>query len=152
MADKKKNNTTKKTKNEPAPKKMRKEVLDSVLAVVFFALTLLLALSVYVNVLGVFGGFLHAFVHGLFGATSYFLPIFTAWLGISLLRENEVSRNMRLVMGLIFAVCLSGVWYLFEPASYFGAYDFGGFFLECIPDMVNSAGGIAGGLFAYPLI
>ena len=84
MADKKKKTTQKK---EPAPaapvkKTLREEVRDSVLSITFFAITLILILSLYVNVLGTAGGFIHSVMHGMFGYACYIVPLFSLWLGI----------------------------------------------------------------------
>ena len=155
MAQKKQRKTksTAKANTSPARKPIRQEVRDNILSVVFFALTLLLLLSVYHNFLGAFGVFLHALTHGAFGYAAYLLPGLTLWLGIELMRENRrVSTPTRLWTGLILAVSLSGVCYLFESSDYFGSYSFAEFFIKCIPDMTNRAGGVLGGLIAYPLI
>ena len=154
MAQKKTGNkkTVKKTA-AAAKKPIRREVRDNVLSVIFFALTLLLILSVYHNFLGAFGTFLRAVFRSAFGYVSYLLPALTLWLGVELARESRrVPTTTRLWTGLVLVVSLSGVCYLFEPGEYFGAFSFGGFFIKGIPDMINRAGGIAGGIFAYPLI
>jgi S-DNA-T family DNA segregation ATPase FtsK/SpoIIIE len=141
-------------KNTPAQRKpIRREVRDNVLSVIFFALTVLLILSVYHNFLGVFGTFLRALFKAAFGFVSYLLPALTLWLGIELARESRrVSTPTRLWTGLVLVISLAGVCYLFESGDYFGSFSFGQFFTKGIPDMVNRAGGIIGGIFAYPLI
>ena len=140
-------------KTSAARKPIRKEVRDNVLSVIFFALTLLLILSVYHNFLGAFGTFLRTVFRGAFGYVSYLLPVLTLWLGIELARERRrVSTPTRLWTGLVLVLSLCGVCYLFESGEYFGSFSFGQFFIKGIPDMVNRAGGIAGGIFAYPLI
>lgn len=154
MAQKKTGNKKTVKKTTAATKKpIRREVRDNVLSVIFFSLTLLLILSVYHNFLGAFGTFLRAVFRSTFGYVSYLLPALTLWLGIELARESRrVPTTTRLWTGLVLVVSLSGVCYLFEPVEYFGAFSFGGFFINGIPDMINRAGGIAGGIFAYPLI
>lgn len=154
MAQKKTGNKKSVKKNAaPAKKPIRREVRDNVLSVIFFALTLLLILSVYHNFLGTLGTFLRAVFRSAFGYVSYLLPALTLWLGVELARESRrVPTTTRLWTGLVLVVSLSGVCYLFEPGEYFGAFSFGGFFIKGIPDMINRAGGIAGGIFAYPLI
>lgn len=154
MAQKKTGNKKSVKKNAaPAKKPIRREVRDNVLSVIFFALTLLLILSVYHNFLGALGTFLRAVFRSAFGYVSYLLPALTLWLGVELAREScRVPTTTRLWTGLVLVVSLSGVCYLFEPGEYFGAFSFGGFFIKGIPDMINRAGGIAGGIFAYPLI
>ena len=157
MATKK---TTKKTsaakKDKPqiqAKKPIRREVLDSVLSVVAFATTLLLALSVYVNLLGPFGAILYAVLHALFGYTAYLLPLFTLWLGINLMRpEHHVSTRVKLITGLVLAISISGLCYLFEPASFFEGHTFVTFFTKAMAQMATRAGGVLGGIFAIPII
>ena len=134
----------------PAKPPMRREVKDSVIAVISFAVTLLLVLSVYINALGPVGNILHKTLHWLFGFTSWLLPAFTLWLGITLLKaEHHVSTRAKLITGFILAVSVSGICYLFEPTEYFM---FSTFFKEAIPQMPTRAGGILGGIFAFPLI
>ncbi len=152
MATNKKTKTTKKAASTPAPKKLRHEVLESVIAVISFAVTLLLLLSVYINALGAFGAVLHSVLHTMFGAGAYFLPAFTLWLGISLVRESKVALSVRLWTGLMLVISLSGVCYLFEPKEYFGSFGFLEFIPDGIVDMAGRAGGIVGGIVAYPLI
>ncbi len=149
MADKK----TKKKSETTVKKPIRREVMDNVLSVIFFSLTLLLLLSVYHNFLAGFGALLRSVMRGIFGNVSYLLPAFTLWLGIELARESRrVPTVTRLWTGLVLVVSLSGVCYLFESGDYFGSFSFFEFFTKGIPDMVNRAGGIAGGIIAYPLI
>lgn len=137
----------------PVKKPVRKEVRDNVLSVIFCALTLLLILSVYVNCLGAFGKFLHALTHALFGNAAYVMPCFTFWLCIELARDKrKVPTSTRLWTGLVLMISLSGVFYLAENKVYFGMYGFSEFFTKCIPDMASRAGGILGGILAYPLI
>ena len=152
MADKKK-----KTKSAAAPaarKPIRREVRDSVLSVISFAVTLLLLLTVYVNLLGGFGRVLYACMHGLFGWVAFLLPAFTLWLGVNLAREKRsVPTATCLWTGLVLSAALSGVCYLFEPGEYFGSYSFGTFFSEGLfHDFAGKSGGIVGGLIGYPLI
>lgn len=157
MATKK---TTKKTsatkKDKPqiqAKKPIRREVLDSVLSVVAFATTLLLTLSVYVNLLGPFGTILYAVLHALFGYTAWLLPLFTLWLGINLMRpEHHVSTRVKLITGLVLAISISGLCYLFEPASFFEGHTFVTFFTKAMAQMATRAGGVLGGVFAIPII
>ncbi len=147
-----KKNTTAPTGNyKPQAKKpMRREVKDSVVAVVSFALTLILVLSVYINALGPVGVVIHKLLHWLFGFTSWLLPLFTLWLGITLLKnEHHVSMYAKLITGGVLAVSVSGLCYLFEPNSFF---KFSTFFKEAIPAMPTCAGGILGGIVAFPLI
>ena len=152
MADKKTVNLKKKSETL-IKKPIRREVLDNVLSVIFFALTLLLLLSVYHNFLAGFGAFLRTVMRSAFGNMSYLLPGFTLWLGIELARESRrVPTTTRLWTGLALIMSLCGVCYLFESSDYFGSFSFFEFFTKGIPDMVNRAGGIAGGIFAYPLI
>ncbi len=134
----------------PAKKPMRREVKDSVIAVVSFALTLILVLSVYINALGPFGNVIYKVLHWVFGFTSWLLPAFTLWLGITLLKaEHHVSTRAKLITGFVLAVSISGICYLFEPNEFF---KFSTFFKEAIPQMPTRAGGIIGGVFAFPLI
>jgi len=134
----------------PAKKPMRREVKDSVIAVVAFALTLILVLSVYINALGPVGHAIHKILHWCFGFTSWLLPFFALWLGITLLKEeHHVSTRAKLITGFILAVSISGICYLFEPSEFF---KFSTFFKEAIPAMPTRAGGVLGGIFAFPLI
>lgn len=157
MANTKNKATKKNTKpaavKEPEKKALRTEVMDSIMSIVFFALTLLLALSVYKNALGFMGGIIFTVVHSLFGYASYAIPLFTLWLAIDFLRkERKVDSSTRLWTGLILLLTLSSVCYLFEGADYYEMYNFGTFFTKGIPTMISRAGGIAGGIIAYPLI
>lgn len=153
MAQTKKKNKTAKTQTPPEKKTLRREVMDSVFAIVFLASTLLLALSVYKNLLGFIGGIIYATMHSLFGYASYALPLFTLWLAIDLLRtKRRVDTDIRLWTGLILLLSLSSVCYLFEGSDYYGMYSFGTFITKGIPDMITRKGGIAGGIIAYPLI
>ncbi len=134
----------------PAKKPMRREVKDSVIAVVSFAMTLILVLSVYINALGPVGNIIHKILHWVFGFTSWLLPAFTLWLGITLLKaEHHVSTRAKLITGFVLAVSVSGICYLFEPNEFF---TFSTFFKEAIPSMPTRAGGILGGILAFPLI
>ncbi len=161
MANKTTSNKTKSTQKKkataptgkykpPAKKPMRREVKDSVIAVVSFALTLILVLSVYVNALGPLGDAIHKILHWTFGFTSWLLPLFTLWLGITLLKEeHHVSTRAKLITGLVLTVSISGICYLFEPGEFF---KFSAFFTEAIASMPTRAGGVLGGIFAFPLI
>ncbi len=152
-----KKNTKKKTvkaptgKYKPQPRKpMRREVKDSVIAVISFAVTLILVLCVYVNALGPFGDVIKTVLGWLFGFTSWLLPAFTLWLGINLLRqEHRVSTRAKLITGLVLAISISSICYLFEPGEFFKISTF---FKEAIPAMPKCAGGVLGGIFAFPLI
>ncbi len=136
-----------------AKKPIRREVLDSVLSVIAFAVTLLLVLSVYKNVLGPFGTVLYTVLHSLFGYTAWLLPLFTLWLGVNLMRpEHHVSTRVKLVTGLVLTVSISGLCYLFEANEFFESYTFLTFFSKALPEMAARAGGILGGFFAFPLI
>lgn len=156
MATKKTTRKRKSSKPETAKtapkKKMRQEVRDSVAAVILFSLTLLLLLSVYKNCLGAFGGFLHTAVHGAFGYIAYIMPVLTAWFGVALIKGSKLSLGTRVWAGILVSVSLSGVCYLFEDGAYFGSLSFGGFFSYGVGDMASRAGGIVGGIVAYPLI
>ncbi len=150
MATKK---TVKKNDTKAQKPKLRREVKDDIFAVCFFALSALLMLSVYVNLLGPFGGALRAFTRAAFGRVRFALPFISLWLGIGLVRKNrKITGSVRLWTALFLTVSLSGVCYLFEGGGYFGSYGFTEFFTKCIPDMVNRTGGVVGGIFAYPLI
>lgn len=152
MANKKNTKKTQ-TSKKSAAHTIRREVKDSVLAVVFFALTLVLLLSVYKNTLGIFGAFISAFTHGAVGAVSFILPFFTLWLGVSLIKpEFKMETDIKLWTGFFLMLSLSGVCYLFEESDWFGSYTFTQFFTKGIPEMVHRAGGVLGGLIAYPLI
>ncbi|MBQ8605150.1 MAG: DNA translocase FtsK [Clostridia bacterium] len=151
MAQKKGKTTNKK----PLPKKrtMRKEVQSSVIAVALFALTLILALSVYHNLLGIVGKGIYALMHGLFGLAAYVIPFFSLWLAIDFLREeHKVDTVTRIWMGSVLTVSLSALCYLFEGGDFFKLYDFSTFFTQGIPDMASRLGGIVGGIIAYPMI
>ena len=148
-----KKTTSKKQKPQPEKKTLRREVMDSVLAIIFFAATLLLSLSVYKNLLGFIGSIIYATMHSMFGYASYILPLFTLWVAIDFLRaERRVDTNIRLWTGLVLLLSLSSVCYLFEGSDYYQMYSFGTFFTQGIPEMITRSGGIVGGIIAYPLI
>ncbi len=148
---KKKTNTKKQIKNQK--KTVRQEVMDNVMSVVFFALTLILALSVYKNSLGFIGSMIHSILHGLFGWASYLLPLFTLWLGIDFLRsDRRVDSKVRLWTGLVLTLSLSSLCYLFEGSDFYEMYNFGTFFTKGLSDMITRSGGLVGGIIAYPLI
>ncbi len=139
--------------NPPKAKPIRREVKDSIIAVISFAITLLLLLSVYQNLLGPFGNIIYITLHGMFGYTAYLLPAFTLWLGINLLRsEHNVSTRAKLITGLLLTISISGLCYLFEQNSYFSDYTFKTFFTEAVAQMPGRTGGILGGIIAFPMI
>lgn len=156
---KRKNQTKSKTKKQentartPEKKTIRREVLSSVIAVALFATTLILALSVYHNFLGIIGKGIHIVMHGLFGFAAYIIPFFTLWLAIDFMREKKkLDTVTRLWTCGILTVSLSSLCYLFVEGDYFGSFSFGEFFADGIIDMFSKPGGLVGGLIAYPLI
>lgn len=133
----------------PPKKAMRREVKDSILAVVFFAITLLLVLSVYINVLGPFGVGISSLLKWLFGFTRWLMPVLTLILGINLVRpKHNVSTKAKLITGLTLTVSISAISYLFVESKFFVFKDF----LKAIGQMPNRAGGLLGGIIAFPLI
>ena len=133
----------------PPKKAMRREVKDSIIAVVFFALTLILMLSVYINVLGPLGIGIRSILKWLFGFTRWLMPLLTLILGINLVRpKHNVSTKAKLITGLTLTVSLSAMSYLFVEAKFFVFKDF----LKAIGQMPTRAGGLLGGIIAFPLI
>ena len=146
---KKKNPTGKYNGPSRARKPIRREVMDSIIAIIAFAVTLFLAFSVYKNALGPVGYGISVTLQYLFGYTKWVLPFMTLWLGIDLIRpEHQVYTKAKLITGFLLALSVSGVFYLFEPKDYF---KFSQFF-EAVKTMPSRAGGLFGGLVAFPLI
>ena len=146
---KKKNPTGKYTGPARARKPVRREVMDSIIAVIAFAVTLFLAFSVYKNMLGPAGLAINVSLQYLFGYTKWLLPFMTLWLGIDLIRpEHQVYTKAKLITGFLLALSISGVFYLFEPKEYFVFSQF----FEAVKTMPARSGGLLGGLVAFPLI
>ncbi len=129
---------------------------QSIYAVVFFALALLLAVYIYIPGLQVplKDWVVNHFLYGMFGFASFLFPIFLVWLGVDALdKEKKFSTQVKVWTGLVLAVLTSGVSYLFW---YPGTYSFGKFFSEGIPRFwmqgMELKGGVMGGLIACPLI
>ncbi len=132
-----------------ARKPIRREVMDSVIAIIAFAVTLFLAFSVYKNALGPVGYAISISLQYLFGYTKWVLPFMTLWLGIDLIRpEHQVYTRAKLVTGFLLALSVSGVFYLFEPKDFFKFSEF----FEAVKTMPARSGGLLGGLVAFPLI
>ncbi len=128
----------------------------SIYAVVFFALALLLAIYIYIPGLEVplKDWVVNHFLFGMFGFASYLFPVFLVWLGVDALdKKKKYSTHVKVWTGLVLAVLISGISYLFW---YPGNYSFGGFFNEGIPQFwkqgMDLKGGVMGGIFACPLI
>ncbi len=128
----------------------------SIWAVVFFALALLLAIYIYIPGLQVplKDWLVNHFLFGMFGFASYLFPVFLVWLGVDALdKKKKYSTSVKVWTGLVLAVIISGLSYLFW---YPGDYSFGGFFAEGIPQFwrqgMELQGGVMGGLIACPLI
>ena len=127
----------------------------SIMAVVFFAFALLLAVYIYLPVEVPLKNFLvDHFLYGLFGFASFLLPLFLGWLGVDALKEKKTfSTNAKIWMGLVLGVVVSAFGYLF---FYPGDYSFSGFFTEGLADFwqmgMELKGGLLGGLIACPLI
>ena len=153
MATKKKTTSSKKAaagkKALPrARKPMRREVKDSVVAVISFAAALLLALCVYVNLLGPFGNILGGFLHAAFGYVAWLMPVLMLSLGIILVRpEHNTGTRAKLITLFTLAASFSAILYLFEPDLFFKQH-----FFAAVAEMPGCLGGIVGGFIAYPLI
>ena len=58
--------------------KRKKQKIDNVLAVLCFAITLLLIFSVYINLCGAFGDFVRNLLLSVFGVIAFALPALTS--------------------------------------------------------------------------
>ncbi len=128
----------------------------SMWAVAFFGLALLMAVYIYIPGLQVplKDWLVNHFLFGMFGFASYLFPVFLVWLGVDALDKNKkYSTAVKLWTGLVLAVIISGISYLFW---YPGDYSFSEFFTEGIPRFwmqgMELKGGVMGGIVACPLI
>lgn len=151
------NSGQKKLKAAPDNKR-KKQKIDNVLAVLCFAITLLLIFSVYINLCGAFGDFVRKILLSVFGVIAFALPALTAWLGFDLLNPNrKFSSRAKLLTGFGLAAVLCSFCYLFMPNSFFGQFGFVTFFSDGFTKFIETgvslnSGGLLGGIIAYPLI
>lgn len=136
-------------------KEKKEATRRSIYAVIFFALALLLAIYIYTPIKVPLKSWLvnHLF-YGLFGFAAFLFPVFLGWLGIDALdKEKKYSTALKLWMGLLLSILVSGASYL---VWYPGGYSFGAFFSEGIPQFWKQGmalqGGVVGGLIACPMI
>ena len=147
------------TKQQKLDEQIRKEkkaaTRRSIHAVLFFAFALIFMIYIYTPIRVPLKSILvEHFLYGMFGIATFLFPLFLIWLGVdSLDKDKRYSTAAKTVTGLILATLISGASYLF---SYPGNYSFGAFFSQGIPEFWRLGrelqGGVAGGLFACPLI
>ncbi len=127
----------------------------SVYAVILFALALIFAIYIYTPIRVPLKDWLvKDFLYGLFGFATFLFPVFLGWLGVDLLqKEKKYSTAVKVWTGLVLAIVVSAISYLFW---YPGSYSFKEFFTEGIPQFWEQGqalqGGVMGGLIACPLI
>ncbi len=148
-----------KTKQQLLEEKIQEEkkaaTRRSILAVIFFALALLFAIYIYTPIRVPLKDWLvKNFLYGMFGIATFLFPVFLAWLGFDALdADKKYSTAVKVWMGLVLAIAISGISFLF---FYPGNYSFGAFFAEGIPQFwrqgLELQGGVVGGIFACPLI
>ncbi len=127
----------------------------SIQAVLFFAGALLLAVYLYTPIKVPLKDLLvDQLLFGLFGFASFLFPLLLCWLGVDALKaEKRYSTAVKLWMGFLISIVISGASYLiWKPES----YAFLDFFSQGIPDFWRQGmelhGGVVGGIFACPLI
>lgn len=103
------------------------------------------------SVIGHAGVLIKWFFMGLFGPTSYMLPILLVAAGIFLLKtkNSEKSKSFVYISGLLFISCISALFYIFQYAPTdpsFNVLDF------WVSGTENFGGGILGSLLAYLMV
>ncbi len=127
----------------------------NILAVIFFALALLLALYIYTPIKVPLKDLLvNNLLKGLFGVATFLFPLFLVWLGVDALDQNKkYSTASKCWTGFVLATLISAASFLFW---YPGNYTFGTFFTEGLAQFWKQGqaleGGVMGGIVACPLI
>ncbi len=100
------------------------------------------------SVIGHAGVLIKWFFMGLFGPTSYMLPLLLVAAGIFLFktRNSEKSKSFVYVSGLIFISCISALFYIFQYAPLDSTFNLKDFWVS---GTENFGGGLLGSVLAY---
>ena len=86
--------------------KTQKGIQNEIIGISVVALSLIIGISLYTNQGGIIGRGLRSFIVGLFGISSYSLPVLTLIVGMVILRRNMafVHKYKILVISLLVSI------------------------------------------------
>ncbi len=101
--------------------------------------------------LGPFGVVVKWIFMGLFGPVAYILPILCILAGLFLAknRNSETSKSFVYISGVVFTICLSALFYIFQYVPKYPGFDIVSFWSNAT---ANIGGGVLGSLLGYPLV
>lgn len=103
------------------------------------------------SIIGHLGVIIKWLFMGLFGPVAYILPILSIAAGLYIVktRNSEKSQSLVYISGVIFIICLSALFYVFQYAPRYPEFNLVSFWTEATK---NFGGGSIGALLGYPLV
>lgn len=159
MATRKKTSKSKKpaAKSEPSFRKTHPHLIFEIVVLLFVAISLLLMISIYLNIGGVLGEGIRRYFFGIFGWAAYLLPVFLFVASfLKIFNKGNQRLNNKLMFAFVFIVVISILSHLTHSkgAQIFQRFDNrNAFFAATTTYFLVSAeskigGGIVGGFFS----